>query len=86
MRVTGGSDIWSGLVDRAVDHEGGGIQKPYRASVKNLAGFANTNQVRGIDQTKGHTKWIYPEGVFLDWASLCQLDTAVLWGERTRDR
>lgn len=66
VAVGGGDDVRAGVVDGAVDHEGGGVEQPAVAAVDDLALVVDADQVRGVDERERDAERVHPERVRLD--------------------
>lgn len=67
VTVASSHDIWSGLVDCRVYHEGGSIKKAILSSFQDLRLLVHSNEIRGIDQGESSAERIDPEGIWFDW-------------------
>ncbi len=75
VRVFGGIDIGSRLVNRRMYHVGCSVEKLNVATVENLAFFVDSDKIRGLYQGEGNAKRIHPERVWLNWVLQSILDT-----------
>lgn len=66
MAVRSAVDVWTGGVDRGVDHVCGGVEESALAAVNDLAGVVDEDKVGLVDEAKGDTKGVHPEAIWLD--------------------
>jgi hypothetical protein len=58
--------IWSGFVDRRVDHVGGGVEQAVLAAADDFAGVVDEDEVGFGHEAEGAAEGVHPEAVRLD--------------------
>jgi hypothetical protein len=69
VAVGGAEDVRSRLVDRGVNHVGGGVEEAAGAAIDDLTGVVDLDEVAGFDEGEGYAEGIDPEGCGIDGIS-----------------
>lgn len=69
MAVRSAVDVWTGGVDRGMDHIGRGVEESAFAAIDDLAGVVDEDEVGLVDQAEGDAEGVHPEAVGLHWVA-----------------
>lgn len=66
VAVSSTVDIRPRSMNGRVNHVGGSVEETAFASIDDLAGVVDQDEIRLVDERKCHAKWVYPEAILCD--------------------